>query len=166
MTAPGTPPPVGQLYRARRRERAGQVRWSGWSGPGLASVRAWTDNNVDLGESQKGAERALGWPFTPEELVTELSRLDPNRAAEIRPREGLRPAIQSVGEDRAWLSELPHTSGPRRGLRTPASSTHDTPNQSPSRSATVTRPRPRARRPSMIAPSARASSESAPTWKR
>ncbi len=67
-------------------------------------TRQWTDRAIDLKQFQEQAAKAKGRPLNADEMAYELSRLNPDMAAQVRIQEGLRPAIRSVGEDRDWLS--------------------------------------------------------------
>lgn len=94
---------LGQMYEEAAKpagpgalERAEQAR--------TALVRAMTDRDVDLAKFQAQAERAKGAPLTADEMLYELKRLNPDKAAEIHLQENLAPALKSVGDDQSWLS--------------------------------------------------------------
>jgi flagellum-specific peptidoglycan hydrolase FlgJ len=70
-------------------------------------VRAWTDRDVTIAEAQKRAARTLGGkPIPVDMLVSELKRLDADSAAAVHVDEGLKPAVQSVGEDIGALRQV------------------------------------------------------------
>lgn len=69
-----------------------------------ALVRAATDRDIDLAKYQQQGARAKGAPLTADEMLYEIKRLNPDKAAEVKLQEGLRPAIQSAGDDLPWLS--------------------------------------------------------------
>jgi soluble lytic murein transglycosylase-like protein/GNAT superfamily N-acetyltransferase len=64
-----------------------------------AIVRALTDRGVDIAQAQQAYAKALGRPLNADEMMYELSRLQPGPAAETRLQQGLAPAIRSVGDD-------------------------------------------------------------------
>lgn len=66
-------------------------------------VRAWTNRGVDADLLQQQVAKHAG-DLTPDEMMAELQRLDPNKAAEVAVQEGLGPAIQRVGDDQPLLS--------------------------------------------------------------
>lgn len=65
--------------------------------------RAFTDADAPLEVWQRRAEKAYGGPLPPDLQAYYLNRLNPNRAAEVNIQDGLRPAIQAVGDDRTKL---------------------------------------------------------------
>jgi murein DD-endopeptidase MepM/ murein hydrolase activator NlpD/GNAT superfamily N-acetyltransferase len=64
------------------------------------------DRGVDLANMQQDYARAIGRPLNADEMVYELSRLASDPAAEVRIQQGLRPAVQSVGNDYEPLTNL------------------------------------------------------------
>jgi flagellum-specific peptidoglycan hydrolase FlgJ len=72
---------------------------------GDAFAVAWTDNRAGLYRLQNSVSEALGRKLQPDEMVAELSRLNPASTASQRLSENLRPALQQVGEDQDWLSQ-------------------------------------------------------------
>lgn len=68
-------------------------------------VRAMTDRGVDLSQFQQSVEKAIGRPLNADEMASELSRLNPDKAAQVTLQQTLRPALQQVGpEDQKYLS--------------------------------------------------------------
>jgi hypothetical protein len=62
-------------------------------------TRLFTDRQVDLNQAQEAYASSLGRPLNANEMASELSRLSSDPAAEIRIDEGLKPAVQAVGND-------------------------------------------------------------------
>jgi cell wall-associated NlpC family hydrolase len=62
-------------------------------------VRAFTDRQVDINHAQELYAKALGRPLRADEMASELQRLSPDGAAAVKIDEGLKPAIQSVGDN-------------------------------------------------------------------
>lgn len=68
-----------------------------------AITRAMTDRAIDLKKYQEEVTKRIGRALTPQENALWLSRIDPNRAADITVQERLLPAVEAVGEDKGWL---------------------------------------------------------------
>lgn len=62
-------------------------------------TRAFTDRQVDINQAQQRYAQALGRPLNADEMAAELQRLSADPAAAVKIDEGLKPAIQSVGDD-------------------------------------------------------------------
>jgi len=83
--------------------------------PGLSGVpraeqlrrdfeRAWTDRGVDASILQQNVAKNTGGTLAMDEMMAELQRLDPNKAAETAIQESVKPAIRRVGADQPYLS--------------------------------------------------------------
>lgn len=59
-------------------------------------VRQTTDNRVDLAELQKEAQRLLGRPLEADEMLLELSRVNPSGAGKVMIDEAIKPVVQSL----------------------------------------------------------------------
>lgn len=70
-----------------------------------AFATAWTDNRAGLYRLQNSVSEAIGRPLKPDEMVAELSRLNPASTASQRLEENLGPILQKVGEDQDWLAQ-------------------------------------------------------------
>ena len=64
-----------------------------------AVVRALTDRGVDIADAQQQYAKELGRPLNADELMYEMSRLQPGPAAEARVQQDLAPIVRSVGND-------------------------------------------------------------------
>ncbi len=68
------------------------------------TVRQTTNRKIAIDKLTEEAARVKGAPLTEAESANLLARLNPDKAAEVRLQEGLRPALLSVGDDQPWLS--------------------------------------------------------------
>lgn len=68
-------------------------------------TRALFDRQVDINQVQQAYAKALGRPLNADEMAAELQRLSPDASAAVKIDEGLKPAIQSVGDDYQALKE-------------------------------------------------------------
>lgn len=102
------PAATGSTYQSVMPAGAFEAPTSSSSATGLNDVlanvsrvltRAFTDRQVDVNQVQQAYQRALGRPLNANEMASELQRLNPHAAAAVKVDEGLRPAIQSVGDD-------------------------------------------------------------------
>lgn len=64
-----------------------------------ALVKATTDRAVGVAEMQKLAEKELGRKLNADEMLYELIRLDPNKAAQVRLQEDVKPVLQRLSPD-------------------------------------------------------------------
>ncbi|HYF47365.1 MAG TPA: hypothetical protein VD926_14220, partial [Acidimicrobiales bacterium] len=71
-----------------------------------AAVRALTDRAVDLSKFQQEARTALGRPLRADEMVLELSKMNPDMAARVRVDEELKPIVRAMGDDLDLVSDL------------------------------------------------------------
>jgi len=62
-------------------------------------TRALTDRQVDINQAQERYAANLGRPLRADEMAAELQRLASDPAAQVKVDEGLKPAIQAVGQD-------------------------------------------------------------------
>lgn len=70
-----------------------------------AWTTAMTDNRAGLYRLQNSVSEAIGRPLHADEMVAQLSRVNPASTASQRLEENLKPALQKVGEDQDWLAQ-------------------------------------------------------------
>jgi hypothetical protein len=68
-------------------------------------AQAWTDDRAGIRNFQEAVSKALGRPLTAGESVAELTRVNPASVASQRLDDGLKPALQAVGEDEDYLAQ-------------------------------------------------------------
>jgi hypothetical protein len=73
-------------------------------GLGERWAQAMTDDRAGLRHFQEAVSKSLGRPLSASESVAELTRVNPASVASQRIDEGIKGALQSVGEDEDYLS--------------------------------------------------------------